>query len=60
MDIKEFDFDKNLEFIDGQLKRLRETIEKSSSLSVKDLADYHRFAESMMFIAKAKKEIERQ
>ncbi|MBO1087258.1 hypothetical protein [Enterococcus mundtii] len=51
------DIESHLHFIDSQLKRLEKDITESSSVSVKDLADYHRFAESMMFLAKAKKVI---
>lgn len=51
------DIDSHLNFTHCQLKRLEKNILESSTLSVKDLADYHRFAESMMFLAKAKQVI---
>lgn len=46
--------DRQIAFIDSQLTRLKNNIEGSDSISVKDLADYHRFGESLMFLVKSR------
>lgn len=58
-DEKKFRFDNHFKFINEQLERLKNEIEGSNSVSIKDLADYHRFAESLMFLANAEKAIGR-
>lgn len=45
------DINRHLRFVDSQLIRLEKDIEDSNPASVKDLVDYHRYAESMMFLA---------
>lgn len=46
--------DEQISFINSQLTRLKDNIEMSISISVKDLADYHRFAESLVFLVKSR------
>ena len=52
------DINSHLHFIDSQMKSLELSISNSENTSVKDLVDYHRYAESMMFLAKAREVIE--
>lgn len=47
--------DEQISFVNTQLKRLKKDIDNSISISVKDLADYHRFAESLLYLVKSKK-----
>lgn len=47
--------DEQISFVNTQLKRLKKDIDNSISISVKDLADYHRFTESLLYLVKSKK-----
>lgn len=52
------DINSHLHFIESQMNSLKEDISNSRNASVKDLVDYHRYAESMMFLAQVQEIID--